>query len=247
MKKCVLFFILIFVLASSFGVNAKSKVGSSQLTDIVNAMEANQIKVAKWSLYTKGTLGLISDFKGYEKMVGQLMRTTPGFNWESLDSKRPHWEVTGTRRNNVEGVTERLTLVQYPHKGKLETYLIYAAKGKGWQNKKWNEFKGVFDKQMDTIFSKPMPVFTCVTGMFNDKMNVGLQSQARKLLHTFSAVPIEELNEKTFVSISAYTRNWNEVIMTKKRKMNVQIALRDKGLGKKRTVTIGTPIITSEY
>lgn len=35
--------------------------------------------------------------------------------------------------------------------------------------------------------------------------------------------------------------------MTSKHKMNLQIALRSAGMGGKHIVTVGTPIVTTEY
>lgn len=79
-------------------------------------------------------------------------------------------------------------------------------------------------------------------------MVVDLYSQANELVRAFSGVSVEELKEETFVSLSAYTELWEQAIYTgHQHKMNLQVALRTEGLGSKTTVTIGTPIITSEY
>lgn len=58
---------------------------------------------------------------------------------------------------------------------------------------------------------------------------------------------MESLNEQRFVSISGFTNDWDHSIKTKNGKMNIQISLRSAGMGERTTVTVGTPIITTEY
>ncbi|MCD8502193.1 MAG: YwmB family TATA-box binding protein [Bacillaceae bacterium] len=53
--------------------------------------------------------------------------------------------------------------------------------------------------------------------------------------------------KKTFISLSAYTELWDTYIITNQKKMNLQVALRNTGMGGETTITIGTPIITVEY
>lgn len=53
--------------------------------------------------------------------------------------------------------------------------------------------------------------------------------------------------EPNFVSVSAFTNEWKESIKTEKHQMNLQVSLRNAGMGEKLTVTVGTPIVTTEY
>lgn len=63
----------------------------------------------------------------------------------------------------------------------------------------------------------------------------------------FNATSVEDLIEPNFVSVSAFTNEWKESIKTKKHQMNLQVSLRNAGMGEKLTVTVGTPIVTTEY
>ncbi len=71
---------------------------------------------------------------------------------------------------------------------------------------------------------------------------------AQKWIKALGAKTVESLNEGTFVSVSAYNPDWSPVVKTNEKEMNVQVALRqDERMGARTTVTIGTPIITTEY
>ncbi|MFA9457643.1 YwmB family TATA-box binding protein [Halalkalibacter sp. AB-rgal2] len=75
-----------------------------------------------------------------------------------------------------------------------------------------------------------------------------IQTQAYEWLEHLDAQAVEELVEEQFISLSAYQPEWGSGLMTGNEHMNVQIALRDvEGMGARTRVTIGTPIITTEY
>jgi hypothetical protein len=110
-----------------------------------------------------------------------------------------------------------------------------------------NDFAPSILPKMGTMFDKNPQIFSCANGQTGGKINEVLYNQSLKILKDFSADPIESLQEEAFVSVSAYTENWKNSIPEKNKEMNIQIALRNQGLGASTTVVIGTPIITSEY
>ena len=73
--------------------------------------------------------------------------------------------------------------------------------------------------------------------------------EAKTLLNRFSGKTVESLNEENFISLSAYTDNWDTKIpLGNEEFMNLHIAYRNSNENSGITkVTIGTPIITSEY
>ncbi|UTW70831.1 YwmB family TATA-box binding protein [Anaerobacillus sp. HL2] len=115
--------------------------------------------------------------------------------------------------------------------------------------KHWNTLSSLVSTRYQDLFKNNTKIFTCATGIGNDKLNFGLYEQAEIILDEFSAQQIELLKEETFISVSAYTNTWNNLLTTNEQtNMNLQIAIRAKErLGGKTTVTIGTPIITTEY
>lgn len=247
MKKCiVLFFVLIFSFHSYQATQAQESASVTKLLDMKHVMDQKGITVKKWSLYTKGSIGFTSDVNGYRQKVASLMDAAKNYKWNKMKEDE-HYKITGVRISKAGSLKERLTLVAYPHKGKLATYLVYAVEGKDWNKFQFQQFAGSFQNKVATYFEGKTETFACITGVHSGTMNVGLYKQALELITTFSAVPVEDLKEETFVSISAYTKHWDDKINTAHNVMNLQIAIRSQGMGGQTTVTIGTPIITSEY
>ncbi|WP_062052063.1 YwmB family TATA-box binding protein [Bacillus sp. JCM 19034] len=82
----------------------------------------------------------------------------------------------------------------------------------------------------------------------NDMNNNSIKTKAEDWLMQLQADKVEELVEDHLISFSAYQPDWDYRLVTGDKIMNVQMALRDvEGLGTRTTVTIGTPIITTEY
>ena len=71
-----------------------------------------------------------------------------------------------------------------------------------------------------------------------------MQNKTNQVLKDLSARAIEQVEERAFVSVSAYNKKWDDALSTN-REINVQIAIRSTD--NKDTIVVGTPIITSEY
>ncbi|EIT83869.1 hypothetical protein A374_17579 [Fictibacillus macauensis ZFHKF-1] len=249
MKKWLCIF---FLLLGSVHVLPKADaIGSNvsevhRLLEMKRALDQSKLAISKWSVYTKGTAGFVQGKKGYVEVVSNLKRRAAGFSWSAINEKE-HNKVVGVRKSNEGRLVERLTLVSYPQKDKLVAYLVYKVEGKGWNGNEFARFQSNFQNKVNTYFTGKSTTFSCISGVHNGTMDVGLYNSALKLMTTFSAVPVEELKEETFVSISAYNKEWNDQLITAHQAMNLQIAIRSEGIGGKTVVTIGTPIITSEY
>ncbi|HET7521784.1 MAG TPA: YwmB family TATA-box binding protein [Bacillales bacterium] len=218
------------------------------LLDIVHVMEDGNIAVKHWSLYTKKIGRFIDTPKGYKRWVENLKHDLPRFQWTPIKKNNGEWlKITGVHTDKPTGVEERLTLLAYRSDGQWDTYTIYEAGSDSWDPTIWKRFSSTFYEKIHRYFPGNATIFTCVTGRLNAKMDFVLYDRAQKLLRSFAAEPVEQLKEKTFVSLSAYTEQWKQSIQTKNHPMNLQVALRSLGTGSAATVTIGTPIITTEY
>lgn len=248
LKKMILvFMVLLFLGSFADGYAKEQKVPPVHLLDIISVMKQQDISVNRWSLYTKRKGRLLQNEKGYELTAHKLKRRLPLFRWTDVKDFKSHLELTGRRLDKATGITERMTLIAYPQSGQLRTYYIYEIEGKRWNPDSWKKFSNQFNDRVDTFFKGNATIFSCVKGHFNGKMDLVLSEKTLDIMNSFSAVPIEQLKEKTFVSVSAYNDDWKASIQTKDSKMNLQIALRSDPSGEAAAVTIGTPIITSEY
>ncbi|HET7657037.1 MAG TPA: YwmB family TATA-box binding protein [Bacillales bacterium] len=244
--------ILIFILLLFFGFQMQTNAQSTQnqslpLLSIIRVMHEHEVSVKHWGLYTKKIGGFIQDRKGYVRLVEGLKSDLPNFHWtEMTKDYEGNLKVTGIHTDNKTNVHERLTFLAFRKGDHWRTYMIYAAGSDQWDPNKWKTFSSTFYDRIHHYFGETPTIFTCVSGSADATMNLVLLQRAQKLLQSFSAVPVEKLQEKTFVSVSAYNGEWKRSIQTRHHhKMNLQVALRT--VGDSTTVTIGTPIITTEY
>jgi TATA-box binding len=236
--------LLLIFITSGYAKDDKT----NEVAHIINVLNENGAKPDKWTMYFRGQLGFTSKGLGYLKQAEALKRNYPEFSWVVGKDDNGHYKMTGQFQHDDLGVTEKVTVITYPQKDQFASYFIYAVEGLVNINQNWKDIQALIDDRIDDSVGGNPKIFSCVTGTYGDKMVVDLYSQANELVQAFSGVPVEELKEETFVSLSAYTEQWEQAIYTgHQNKMNLQVALRTEGLGSKTTVTIGTPIITSEY
>lgn len=235
----LIFFTGAFAAHQTFGAKKET-----ELETIVEGMEAQGIDVKKWSMYSKK---MVSDeTRSFEDTVKLFQNQFRQFKWseDRVDGKLH--KMTGTFFDKDSGFTEKLQIQATDTNGFQQSYILYELSGEG-SGKKWAEIYGHAQARSFDIFHENPTIFTCVNGQLDDKMSSVLQLKVDALLKQFNAVPVEQLKEKSFISVSALTTDWNHVIPADSGSMNIQIALRSAGLGGNTSVTVGTPIITSEY
>jgi hypothetical protein len=211
---------------------------------MAHVLQQNGAKIEEWVIYTREYSPTLQDDATFLQKVNELKGKHPEFQW-TFEKNNDIWKATGLYKHS--SVKEKIQLVATVTNQKPQTYILYEVKGFGWSETKLKPvFKNV-EQKLSKIFMKQPVFFSCVKGEFSDKMKGVLFNQVNHLLAEFDAKPIEALHEKTFVSVSAYTEQWENALPTKEHPMNIQLALRTTGLGEKTTVVVGTPIITIEY
>ncbi|WP_110112601.1 YwmB family TATA-box binding protein [Bacillus sp. CGMCC 1.16541] len=247
MNKKISVFLAIFILALFiYHGNYVSQAQSNDRTivQLAQVLQQQEIDVDEWSLYAKEEVTSIQDEDDFYKKINELKRVFSGFNWE-LKREREVWKAVGL---NVSGsITEKITFAYTPTKKMKHAYILYHVTGIGWSNDKWRSYEEMFQARYDKLFLSNPIIFSCIKGELDDKMESVLSLEIDHLLKAFHATPVESITEESFVSVSAYTELWENAISTKEQQMNLQIALRETGLGGQTTLVVGTPIITSEY
>ncbi|WP_051556441.1 YwmB family TATA-box binding protein [Alkalihalobacterium bogoriense] len=248
MKYGLLIFTLVILLTTTVYANGEAEV-ALQIEEITTVMQSNEIEVSNWKLYVRGEHGLVSGLQDYTDKVESLMNKESEFDWNFPTNieKEEHWKVTGKKQHPQTTMVEQVTVLAYPSGGQYNMYIIYEVQGEQWTTSLWDSFASSFESRTQVLFSQKPEIFSTVQGFIDYSDN--LHESAQRLLSDLSAEKIEQIKEETFVSVSAYNENWADHIVTNNQKMNVQVALRNSpnGLGAKTRVTIGTPIITTEY
>jgi nitrogen regulatory protein PII-like uncharacterized protein len=237
MKK-ILFVLFSLSLVSVLLLNIVSAKGEQEndLFKMASILKDEDILINQWSLQAREKVE-----SGYRDHYADLMKQFPELEWK-ISQDEDKWEATAIFSKEKE-VNETIRILSTG----TETYIIYEVKGTGWGNHSKEYIQETVSKTINDIFHQNVTIFSCIMGEFDDKMNEALPVYANALLTAFQAEEVEKLEENSFISTSAYTPMFNESIEGTSGAMNLQVGIREEGLGGKTTVVVGTPIITIEY
>lgn len=253
-KYRTLIMIGLILLLSGAGAEGKETPSTQKAADSADPIERveqfsqaaqqNQAKVLGWSVYAREENLAKMSKQQWTKMITHEKKERTDYTWQPLKRQENVLGWQGTKRL-ASGIKVKLAYFAYPSGKQYRIAISYEADGGSFKQSLWPSQKKMIRQNLDEIFQGQEQIFSCVKALDSVKMKSGLMEQGERYLKLFSAAPIERLNEKTFVSISAYTKTWNDGILTGKQKMNLQVALRcDDG---RTVITLGTPIITQEY
>ncbi|AZB40882.1 hypothetical protein CEF21_00150 [Bacillus sp. FJAT-42376] len=241
--KQMLWIAIVFaVVTAACGKISEAAQVKPEIEQLAGAFQKQGIEINEWTVYSKKKISFPSE--KFSENVKRFTEQHRLFKW-STERTSSGWKAAGTRWNEKSGATETLQIVSTDTNGQLNSYILYQVHGRG-NSRDWTSIINQFKKQSFDIFHEYPTIFSCIKGSEDDKM-VGVLHLADALLKEFNAVPLEQLKEKAFVSVSAYTARWDQKIPAEQGSMNMQVAVRHGGLGENTTVVAGTPIITTEY
>jgi len=245
-KKNVLLSMFVFIIAILF-LGKETILGAvsdeTNVKEIVEGLQSENIEIDEWNVYVKSSIPVEENVTKSTKLIQHQFRH---YKWrKEINGEMTKW--IGEHQNEKFKMKETLQIVTTHINHHSQSYVLYQASFEGWQEEKWGEISQYFIHEILTHFDSNRTIFTCVRGHTSDKMESVLHFKAERILDKFRAKPVEALAESNFVSISGYTTNWNQALPTKNGKMNIQVALRNAGMGGNTTVVVGTPIIMNEY
>ena len=239
MKKIMYLFLVTITFATAIFFNwgkigmADTEVG--QLNRFADVLNKKDISITSWNLYAREAKINTSATEVMKKYKNNFKN----FKW-SIDKEKN--KIIGVSNHTF--VTERLVVTST---GDNSSYVIYELTGTKWDKRTEKETKNLIDQSMENIFNEEPTFFTCIKGTMGGKLEGVLQGIKNDFLETFKATKIEEIKEGAFVSVSAYTEQWNDALVANGKKINLQIAIRENNVDESKTIIIGTPIITVEY
>ncbi|MBT2690538.1 YwmB family TATA-box binding protein [Bacillus sp. ISL-47] len=218
--------------------------GELDLLTLASVMQGENILIKEWSLHAREKMEGFQSLQEVKAFTDELQQKYPDWEW-SFQTTKSSWEATAVVEDS-KTQSETVKILSTPTKGQVQTYVIYEAKGQGWE-KEEQSLATTLNSKISDIFRGNATIFSCIQGEFNGKINKSLPDTVNQLLAAFKAKEIEALKEDQFISTSAYSPLLGESIETNGKEMNMQLGLRTKGMGAKTTIVIGTPIITIEY
>ncbi|EME73491.1 YwmB family TATA-box binding protein [Bacillus sonorensis] len=237
----LIFIVMLFLAIHVF--KTLDAAGNTPMQQLAEGLTRHDVELEEWTLHTKKQFSL-SESEFFEKMK-HLKSQYRQYEW-AFSRKDGTVKATGIYADQKNQISKKIHLVATLTKQRPVSYLLYEQKGAG-PRENWNHTYKQFERDAFDIMREKTAVFTCLKGHLNGKMDVVLQKKANDLVKEFHARSVENVMEPNFVSVSAFTNEWKESIKTEKHQMNLQVSLRNAGMGEKLTVTVGTPIVTTEY
>lgn len=220
--------------------------GAEDLTKIGSVFQAEHILLDEWSFYAREKMTGIQSEQDVKEYAEKLQEKFPNWDW-SIKNTSQKWEVTAVSPTSKHH-NEMLQIMATHTKQPVNAYIVYSVSGKEWNEAIAAEFTTKeFKSRLSDIFREKPTVFSCMKGVFSDKIDTALPTTVRNLLSDFNATEVEALKEETFMSVSANSPMFTGSIENQRDNMNLQIGIRSEGLGGKTTLVVGTPIITIEY
>ncbi|SFB04060.1 MULTISPECIES: YwmB family TATA-box binding protein [unclassified Bacillus (in: firmicutes)] len=215
------------------------------LQTIATVLKDENILLNEWTFHAREHLLSFKSDREVEEYVTQLQEKFPKWQWsETSDGHK--WEVIAVSPASKHH-QEKLQMIATLTNDKIDAYMVYEVKGQKWSKESEAFLSKHFEPRLSNIFRGNPTIFSCMKGVFSDKIDSALPNSVNKVLSRFNAKEIEALKEDTFISVSAFSPKFAESIQSEKDNMNLQIAVRSQGLGAKTTIVVGTPIITIEY
>lgn len=234
LKLKAILIVMISVVLFLVGYREMKPISDEQkMESMIATLEKNDAKVEKWSWLARETK-TISNIHMFQKLLNDVKDKANIQKWE-LEQSPDGYKATSYKK--FSSYEERVVVTWSKENTKENTFIIFEVSGAKWDPK--------YIQKTNKIFSEKPIIYTCVQGVLNDKIEGVLQNKTNQFLKDLSARAIEQIEERAFVSVSAYNKKWDDALSTNREKINVQIAIRSTD--NKDTIVVGTPIITSEY
>ncbi|WAA12161.1 YwmB family TATA-box binding protein [Fervidibacillus halotolerans] len=236
----VFVFIFIFIL---FTKDRALVANDSDLNKIMDVIDENEGKVTEWQLIAREPIAI-----SIEQRLGQKEkweRQYPEFTWKEREEKG-EWVILGEYIAPDDLYKETIQIVTTRLNSMYEGFILYELKGTKWTEhirltteKKVNHF-------FPQLFRKTPSLFACMTGVFNDMMDIAAMEKALNINELLQGEIVEKLEEKHFVSLTSRSPYFSNELTANEKTFNVQISVRKNDRGD-AVFAIGTPILTIEY
>ncbi|WP_053218103.1 YwmB family TATA-box binding protein [Virgibacillus senegalensis] len=225
----------IIVLLQSY-VHASTQ--TEPIEQLIQLAEQEQIPLEKWQVVMKDEL----DRNRASKIAKNLANYFPAsyINREET-SQAVKWVASNLHKQTQLSETFIMIVPKKEH-GKVQ--ISYALAGENWSEQTRSIYLAKTMDVTKVLFTPDVKKFACLSMLSNDKMNKVYFFE--KFVEKLNVQALDSIQEKDFTVLSGYTPYWEQTIPGKDSLMNIQLAAREDA-GGNTTMTIGTPIIITEY
>ncbi|MCL7749956.1 YwmB family TATA-box binding protein [Halalkalibacter alkaliphilus] len=233
------------IISAMFGLYKTQSVSSDtnqvhELKEMIHVATEENMSIRNWTVYSKLEKNIGTDARAFDRFVIDMKDEYRGFKWiEEEVRSGPFRKVVGTKSMAETNTDERVVITSHESTKQQMVSITYQITGEKWD-----------EDMFDVISEKAKGDDTYVTirATMEREANDELDRLAKNLVELFSGQVKEGLEESNFVSLSAYTEEWDSgIAINESENINLQIGVRDLGNGGSVDITMGTPIITGEY
>ena len=233
LKKAVLP-VIVGLMLLYVGNKTTEALAMSDLEKIVNQVfEMNpDAEVMGWDILARS-----NENGDLSEVASGLKNRFADYVWtEENTSDYESW--TGSRVNKELDVQSTIKVMSY-ERDKIT--ILHSIQGERWSNRHAAYIQEELKTGKKGLFKNEPSYFACLKARTGDTMDKAVYKNWMKL---FDATSVESAVEKDFVSISANSKKFKNMLPNG---ANLQLAFRKTSEGEGTVVTIGTPIIAFEY
>ncbi len=232
---------LILIVIFAFVINtntAKAKDHTfDEIEDMVELIQEKEFQLETWGVTFKKR----RQIQEIDSFIEEIKATYPSASLEITEDEeiiKYHF-----KRQKKKNVNESILLV-IQKSARRNVDIIYEISGSEWTKEGQSTYSLFADRATKVLFNGEFTKFSCITSY--KSAIIDIVCLLEELSDLWKINRLDYLNEDDFVVLSGNTPIWDDAVSLTDEKMNVQLAARE-GMGGKTTLTIGTPILTSEY
>ena len=241
MKKCIYLILCGFLLVSVGNKIKATESTSFEIDKMLRVLERhNDVKVEEWIVTAREVISISTEEQFLTK-VNQVKAELPDFKWKIT---RDSTNLVAVGMRSDAGYSESVS-ISSALTSHTESYFTYEMRVSNIHDKMLQDITNRIQNREKALFWGNATFFTCVKGEFNDTIDKVLTTKIKRLMKEFQATEVESLKEENFISITASTPFFKQSYVSDY--YNLQLAMRNDGMGTATSFVIGTPIITFEY
>lgn len=242
MKSIKIFFLFLILLSLYSKSKVSSQSSDNELLKLIEIAHKEKININSWKMYIMKPVEDVDSEKELKNQIEKIKTSEEGYTWDNKpdENKEHHFTAVGYKQIESKDIGIRVKVNALPVGNKYRIYHSYEIIGNDWSKDIWKYIYTNFNNEIHG-----QNVFYTLKGTLKNSLD--FRKQGDLLLRKLSGIFVEGMIEDNFISLSAYTELWDSYILVENnKKINLQIGLR-KNKDNLIDVTIGTPIITTEY
>ncbi|WP_078544092.1 YwmB family TATA-box binding protein [Litchfieldia alkalitelluris] len=241
--KLSLSILLLITIVFNFYNQVMGNEHKEMIDELIEIAAESGVEYSSWTVYSRGLIEYVANETELNERFESFIDEHPEFVWKIENEKVDHhFLMKGVKENSSQQLYETIIVTGYLYNGEYEINVAYEITGESWTK----EVKQYVYSTYQTKFNDSEMFYT-IRGTLNSESE-NLKKKAEQLLKGFNGELTEGLFEQDFISMSALADEIDAPVMKNAgHEMNLQIGLRANEASNLVDVTIGTPIITTEY